>query len=285
MSQAWPTLSNSAVSAVKRPNEAWPSLSQPKSQRVATPTAQLKQAVKLSTEVRGKKTSIDTAWNLKPSITPSPDTVPTEIAPPIIHQSADNASPVKAQKGPLVITIAWDENTHEKLTGLRKQYFPPKINYLNAHLTLFHDVPLPPSTAIDHIKRCCSSYSQFPIRFNRVFPMGQRGEIKSENELNERGVAVSAYADQIIGIHRDLQDLWWDHLGQQDQRKLSPHVTICNKVTPEAAAEIYNEVEKMWEPHRGWVTGIDVWEYLEDGSWRFEGKVEFKKRSYQNRSR
>ena len=42
---------------------------------------------------------------------------------------------------PLILTLTLDEATQAYFNDLRRQHFPPNINYLAAHLTLFHHLP------------------------------------------------------------------------------------------------------------------------------------------------
>ena len=42
---------------------------------------------------------------------------------------------------PLILTLALDADSQAHFDALRKQHFPPAINYLAAHLTLFHHLP------------------------------------------------------------------------------------------------------------------------------------------------
>jgi pyruvate/oxaloacetate carboxyltransferase len=42
---------------------------------------------------------------------------------------------------PLILTLALDATSQAYFNDLRQQYFPPKVNYLAAHLTLFHHLP------------------------------------------------------------------------------------------------------------------------------------------------
>ncbi|WP_460504174.1 2'-5' RNA ligase family protein, partial [Hymenobacter agri] len=46
-----------------------------------------------------------------------------------------------APAAPLILTLALDAASQAYFNDLRTQHFPPKINYLAAHLTLFHHLP------------------------------------------------------------------------------------------------------------------------------------------------
>jgi hypothetical protein len=50
------------------------------------------------------------------------------------------------QEQPLILTLKLDEESRAFFNAQRKQYFPPERNFLDAHLTLFHQLPAEPAT-------------------------------------------------------------------------------------------------------------------------------------------
>ena len=42
---------------------------------------------------------------------------------------------------PLIVTLKLDEDSRGYFNNLRRKYFPAHVNYLDAHLTLFHHLP------------------------------------------------------------------------------------------------------------------------------------------------
>lgn len=42
---------------------------------------------------------------------------------------------------PLIITLSIDPHAQDFFTGMRNRYFPKWCNYLEAHVTLFHQLP------------------------------------------------------------------------------------------------------------------------------------------------
>ncbi|WP_204248378.1 hypothetical protein [Hymenobacter sp. PAMC 26628] len=46
-----------------------------------------------------------------------------------------------ASPAPLILTLALDTDSQAYFDELRRQHFPAKINYLAAHVTLFHHLP------------------------------------------------------------------------------------------------------------------------------------------------
>jgi len=49
----------------------------------------------------------------------------------------------ESEHDPLILTLNFNNEVQQFFNALRKQHFPPVINYLDAHLTLFHHLPPP----------------------------------------------------------------------------------------------------------------------------------------------
>ena len=54
-----------------------------------------------------------------------------------------------AEYSPLILTLQLDAQAFAFFNFLRQKHFPAKINYLDAHLTLFHH--LPPDPAVTEV--------------------------------------------------------------------------------------------------------------------------------------
>lgn len=117
---------------------------------------------------------------------------------------------------PLVITLRLDEEAQDYFNALRKRYFPVHLNFLSAHLTLFHQLP---NTAWI-IKQWSSAgkKSTFELTVTEPYHTGF-------------GVAFRLHAAELIKRHTCWQKASQMHLTAQDRQKLHPHVTIQNKVS------------------------------------------------------
>ena len=62
-----------------------------------------------------------------------------------------------------------------------------------------------------------------------------------------RGVAVAIEAPALVTLRAELATLWTGELAPQDQQPLRPHVTVCNKVTPERARAVEHELARRFE--------------------------------------
>ncbi|MDO7853769.1 2'-5' RNA ligase family protein [Hymenobacter convexus] len=161
---------------------------------------------------------------------------------------------------PLILTLVLDDAGQAYFNDLRRQHFPPKINYLDAHLTLFHHLPGPELAGVSEQLRHISS-TQEPLAL-RVAGLRSLG----------RGVAFTIENDELRTLHRRLQTAFAPHLTPQDQQKLQPHVTIQNKVEPAAARQLLAELQATFEPFEARGTGLHLWSYR-NGPW--ESLAEF----------
>ncbi|KAJ4389264.1 hypothetical protein N0V93_006729 [Gnomoniopsis smithogilvyi] len=161
-----------------------------------------------------------------------------------------------------VLTLLTDKPHHSRLTSLRKRYFPPHLNKLSAHLTLFHALPGSrlQSTVIPDLQRLAQCTAPFQIRATGPFRM-------------KRGVGIGlarneAGYDKARDVHKVLQTGWkgerW--LSEQDaQEGWRGHYTIMNKVDDEhEVARAFNEVKQDWQDDLGVVEGLGLVEVGEE---------------------
>jgi hypothetical protein len=151
-----------------------------------------------------------------------------------------------------VITLRMDEVTFARLDVLRGRYFPPDINFLPAHLTLFH------ALTDEQVSR---------LRVARPNPVGESIALQFVRPtLIGRGVAIEVARGGVLDLHRRLIEAVGCGLTRQDRRSFRPHVTIQNKVTRADAKAAFSAVGKDFSPWGGHGIGLDVWRYLA-GRW------------------
>lgn len=161
---------------------------------------------------------------------------------------------------PLILTLTLDATSQAYFNDMRERHFPPKINYLAAHLTLFHHLPGPEAAAVsEQLRRFSHAQKPLPLRVAGLRSLG-------------RGVAFTLENDELRALHRRLQTAFAPHLTPQDQQKLQPHVTIQNKVDPAAARQLLAELQATFEPFEAVGTGLHLWAYR-NGPW--ESLAEF----------
>lgn len=156
---------------------------------------------------------------------------------------------------PLILTLTLDESSQAYFNELRKQYFPPERNHLEAHLTLFHHLPgeeMPALTA--HLEKVAADNHRLVLEVTEVKMIG-------------RGVAFRLENEMLIKLHGQLFKEWKDWLTPQDRQKLWPHITVQNKVTKAKAQGIHRKLVNDFTPFTVYGTGLQLWEYR-GGPWK-----------------
>ena len=163
---------------------------------------------------------------------------------------------------PLILTLTLDAVAQVYFNDLRQRHFPPAINYLAAHLTLFHHLPGAGLAAVRaHLHAVASATTPLPLRVAGLRSLG-------------RGVAFILENDELRALHRRLQADFAPHLTPQDQQKIQPHVTIQNKVDPAAARQLLAELQADFTPFEAVGTGLHLWAYR-GGPWESMAEVPF----------
>lgn len=165
------------------------------------------------------------------------------------------------------MSLRLDNHSFTFLNDLRRQHFPRERNHLDAHVTLFHALP---GEELERVSRdladICARTPVLPLAFPAVRFIG-------------RGVAVDIECPPVMRLRAHLAGEWRELLGAQDARTWKhPHVTVCNKVTSDAARVLFKQLDSSWRPFDGRGEGLNLWRYLggpweEVGSWDFGGGV------------
>jgi hypothetical protein len=156
---------------------------------------------------------------------------------------------------PLILTLTLDEASQAFFDAQRQTYFPPKLNYLGAHLTLFHALPGGEEAAIcDYLAEVAASQpGPLPLAVTGLKFMG-------------RGVMYTLSNADLPVLHRRLQQQWQPWLTAQDQQGLRPHITVQNKVEPAVARALHEELTSGFQPFAAQGTGLALWAYR-GGPW------------------
>ncbi|MGY2133012.1 2'-5' RNA ligase family protein [Hymenobacter sp. HD11105] len=155
---------------------------------------------------------------------------------------------------PLILTLALDAESFAFFNGLRQQYFPPERNFLAAHVTLFHHLPgARRADLVEQLAARCQEQAPLTLQVTGVRFMGRGSAYVLENEA-------------LQALHRELQTTWQPALTPQDQQKLRPHVTVQNKVDPQAARALYEQLKADFVPFEATGTGLQLWAYR-GGPW------------------
>ena len=173
---------------------------------------------------------------------------------------------------PLIVTAWVRDEDIDVFNRLRARFFPRSRNFLSAHVTLFHHLPggardevyatvgdavtrfggslpdrTPPTAAIER-------QPVLPVDVRHVFNMG-------------RGVAYALAPDDLAALRAPIARHFGARLTEQDARPWrNPHITVQNKVSPAAAAQLARHLGRRFSPCAIGVCGLQVWRY-ERGPW------------------
>ena len=159
---------------------------------------------------------------------------------------------------PLIVTLALDPAAQARFDALRAAHFPPARNHLAAHVTLFHALPGEHLEAVRSDLDEVAGRPAYDVQVVRVRSLG-------------RGVAYDLRAGELEAQHRELAARWAPWLSRQDAQPLSPHVTVQNKVEPQAARALLAELSASFVPYAVRATGLALWRYL-GGPWEEVGR-------------
>jgi 2'-5' RNA ligase len=162
---------------------------------------------------------------------------------------------------PLILTLTLDTDSQQYFNALRREHFPPERNYLDAHLTLFHHLTDGETQIVEAIDNVVSNCDKMQLQVTGVKSIGN-------------GVAFAMECVALQTMHKQLQQQWDAWLIPQDRQKLWPHVTIQNKVDPDKAKLLKQQLEQEFTPFEVTGTGLSLFEY-QGGPWKFIQEFEF----------
>ncbi len=155
---------------------------------------------------------------------------------------------------PLILTLAFDEAAFARFEGLRRRHFPEALNHIPAHATLFHHLPGEREAAV--IETVASLARAVPPP--EVAVTGLR--------FTGRGVAYVLESPPLAAFRARLAQAFADDLTAQDRQGWRPHVTVQNKVAPETARALHEDLAAGFEPSRFTAPATLLWRYL-GGPW------------------
>ena len=153
-----------------------------------------------------------------------------------------------------IVTLAVEDDAQRWFDQQRRRYFPPALNHIPAHLSLFHALPGGKATA--HVLREAADRTQrFTLRLDAVCSMG-------------RGVTYMLSSPELQRLHAALAASFAIYLTPQDKQPLRPHVVVQNKVEPAEAKALLAQLQAGFAEREIGAVGLDWWEYMA-GPWRF----------------
>ena len=90
-----------------------------------------------------------------------------------------------------------------------------------------------------------------------------------------RGVAYRVESPELLAMRAELADAFAGMLTPQDQAKPRLHITIQNKVTPDAAKALADKLRADFRPRPLVIAGLAAWHYR-GGPWEMAMKAMFR---------
>jgi hypothetical protein len=181
--------------------------------------------------------------------------------PERIQTTVDSPTDKPATR-PLIVTLALDSESQTRFEAERRAYFPPHLNRIPAHVSLFHALPGEEQAAVRSLlEETAARMSPLPVRVDALMPLG-------------RGVAYRLRSDSLQTLHAELCRAWLPWLTPQDRQGFRPHVVVQNKVSPADAKALYALLSAEFVPWQATAAGLLLWHY-EGGPWTSAGSFDF----------
>ena len=157
---------------------------------------------------------------------------------------------------PLILTARLNSESQAYFDRLRRRHFPPERNFIPAHLTLFHVLPQSNIEAIaSHLRDIARREPPMEGTACRLRSLGG-------------GVAFDVDCPRLVALRASLARIWSGDLTRQDRQTPRLHITVQNKVSPETAQALLEELNRDFQPLPLLFEGLDLWRYL-NGPWAF----------------
>ena len=163
-------------------------------------------------------------------------------------------SGAEVEAPPIIVTLAMEEPARTRFQALRDAHFPPELNRVPAHLTLFHALPGElEDEIVARAKELCAKGDPFTVEVAEVRSLG-------------KGVAYRCASAALDQLRAALASSFADRLTRQDAQGFRAHVTVQNKVSPDKAKETHRALSRHFEPWSFQAVGLDLWRYR-GGPW------------------
>ncbi len=166
---------------------------------------------------------------------------------------------------PLILTALLEPHIEARFNELRRAHYPPELNRVPAHVSLFHQLPGSELEAVKRrLKALCGDVAPPAVEVTGLKLLG-------------KGVAYKLRAPVLSDLRAELAEGWWALLIPQDRAGFDPHVTVQNKVTPAAAKATLAGLTASFRPFATRAIAIAIWRYC-DGPWEALTSVPFRGR-------
>ena len=162
---------------------------------------------------------------------------------------------------PLILTLDLGE-AFAHFDGLRRRHFPSARNLIPAHATLFHHLPGEEEAGIRGALAALAGAQPAP-------EVGV-----AELRFLGRGVAYGLRCDALAALRARLAREFGAWLTPQDRQGWRPHVTVQNKVAPDAARALHAALAQDFAPFTFAAPGLNLWHYR-GGPWELCAAIPF----------
>ena len=164
---------------------------------------------------------------------------------------------------PLILSLGVDSVSFDRLDGLRRAHFPPALNRISAHVTLFHHLPGDRlADVVEAVADAAGSVPAFAVRITGLRKLG-------------RGVALTLDSAELAAVRGRVAARFADVLTPQDRQGFRPHVTIQNKVDPAEASALHDRLASSFTPWSAKAEALLLWRYR-GGPWEAAGRFAFR---------
>ena len=167
---------------------------------------------------------------------------------------------------PLILTLRFDAASFAHFEAERRRHFPPELNRVPAHLTLFHHLP---GDRLAEICRYVAALAAVQHSFSMT--------VASLRFLG-RGTAYVVESPELTALRSIIAERWSASLTRQDAQGFRPHVTVQNKSAPDPAKALFEKMSASFQPFEAIATGLLLWRYRH-GPWEAAGEFGFEGRN------
>lgn len=174
-------------------------------------------------------------------------------------------APPRAPASPFIVTAELPPDVLAWADALRRAHYPAERNKLAAHVTLFHSFAPSLREELPRVlARIAAGYAPPKAALNGLMPLGT-------------GTALAVASPAMLTIRAEIAEHFLGALTAQDRHEPRLHITIQNKVTPQAAKALQRELAPDLRAAEFAFTGLSLhlyrgghWE--PQGRWPFRGK-------------
>ncbi|WP_239805866.1 2'-5' RNA ligase family protein [Croceicoccus hydrothermalis] len=171
----------------------------------------------------------------------------------------------QAGPAPLIVTATLPPELFSWAQGLRREYFPPERNYIDAHVTLFHAIPPSCERELRHLLAdLCAQTGPVPASLDSVMSLG-------------RGTAVKIISPDLLNLRAIVADRFAGALTAQDSHRPNLHITVQNKVSGDEARHLQTRLRSEFSPRKFAFVGVEA-HYYRGGPWEKATHWRFRKK-------